>query len=147
MGQFRTGRLLMNRMCYNNVPKRRPHGLRDFREATATFFGCRHDFYVQSPWVWHRAIGIDTEQSVHAAIQVCRVHGTVGDFGALVVRGAYYVASFEASACNNRREAFAVMRPAAIPGRAPLDFRASSKFAAPPYNCAVEQAAVGKVLH
>jgi hypothetical protein len=53
---------------------------------------------------------------------------------------------YKASACDYRREALAVMRPAAVPGRTPLDFRASSELAAPPYNRAIEQAAIGQIL-
>jgi len=103
----------MKRMC---DPKRHLYGLHDFRESAGAFVRCGHDFYVQAPRIGHRAVGIDAEQRVYTADKVRWIYRAVGDFGAVFVRGADDAASFEASAGDYRREAFAVMRPAAVPG-------------------------------
>src|ERR1039458_4682634 len=60
--------------------------------------------------------------------------------------GAPHAASFETAAGHQRAETVAPMVAAAVPGRFPHDFGCSAEFAAPPDNCAVQQAALGEIL-
>ena len=91
-------------------------------------------------------LGINAQQLVHAADEVARIDRAFLDRFAFGVRSADDLAAFEAAAGDHGGEHLAMMTASAVPGRFPLDFGRSAKFAAPPDNGAVQQAVLRQIL-